>query len=112
LPSICAILSVSGIFDDAGFFQLRYVHRRSILETLKIAQIDGNDLLAVYIGKASLGNTSVQRHLAALETKPGSAGTSLLTLMSLTCGLAVSGRMAAASPKIVMLGTFCRPQIG
>ena len=61
--------------------------------------------------EASLGMSSVNRELAAL--KAGSytaAGASVLALVALACGLAVSGAGASALAPCGLCGAFCRTQ--
>jgi hypothetical protein len=65
-------------------------HLRPVLKTIQDIYIDGDDLFGVPAGKASLGKTSVQRHLATLKTGFLVTGTGQLTFVSLTCCLAVS----------------------
>ena len=81
--------SVKLLLDDSGFLEACYGYDSVVIKHLKGRYVNRNDLLAVAVFEASLGESSENRHLAALESGPGSAAAGLLSLVSLAGGLAV-----------------------
>ncbi len=73
------------------------IYNRAVLKAIQVADIDRSILGGKNIVEASLGNTSLQRHLAAF--KAGSytaAGTGFLAFVAFARGFTVSGTMTSA----------------
>ena len=100
--------AVPGLFDDTAVLECLNINCCAVFELLKSCDVNRNNVLAVVACEASLGESSVQRHLAAFKSRSGSAGTGLLSLVSITCGLSVSGSVAAAFSLFAVLGTVSR----
>jgi len=105
------LYAIVHITDDAGIQKSLDINDSTILELLKLCDVDGNNVLLVIVLEASLGESSVQRHLAAFETGSRSAGTGLLTFVSKTSSLAVAGSMAAAASEFCIVGTCSRSDV-
>src|SRR6185295_971871 len=79
----------------------------------EVTDVDDGELGLAAVGQeASLGQPSVERHLAALEPRPdAAAGPRLLALVALARRLAVAGARAAADPLALLGRSRRRPQI-
>ena len=97
--------AIPGLFDDSAVLECLNINCCAVFELLKSCDIDRNNIFSVVAFEASLGESSVQRHLAAFKSRSGSAGTSLLSLMSVAGGLSVSGSVAAAFSLFAVLVT-------
>jgi len=102
------LYAISGLFDDAGILKSLYINSSAVFKFLKSCNVNSNDIFAIVACEASLRKSSEQRHLAAFETRSRSSGTSLLSFVSVTSCLSVSGSVAAAFSVFAVLGTVSR----
>src|SRR5699024_3657484 len=98
--------AVLALGEDALLQQVADVDGGAILELVQSGDIDGLQTLGKNVVKTTLGQTTSQRHLAALEAHTDTAaGTSPLTLVSTAGSLAVTGTGAAALALAHLSGT-------
>ena len=94
----------AGTQKGGGINRLLGVELASINRGLQAAEVHLDILLAEDVGEATLRQTAMDRHLAALEAVDRHAGTCLLTLVTATRRLAGT-RTDAASNALAVLGS-------
>ena len=102
--------TVFGLLDETDLDESFCVDDVTVVEaSFEVFHVDRDDFLGEDVVEASLRKTSLKGHLAAFETDTlGITGSRLLTLVTLTGGLALSGSGTTADPFDVFLGTLCR----
>ena len=76
---------------------------------LQIRQTHLRCIVACQRNKAALGQTALQRHLAAFKTDlVKTAGARFLSLVTASSSLAQTGTDTTADAALGMLGAFCR----
>src|SRR5690606_2860652 len=100
----------STVADDAGL--LEYLHIDLIDgQTLKVGQTNFDMKVLIARREATLGQTTMQRHLTAFESDfVKAAGTRLLALVTTTSGLTETGANATTDAAAFALATRSRLQ--
>ena len=106
---IALVLSIGYFFVIRRMGALAYTDGAS-LELVQVGDLDGDVLGGKDVVEAALGQTALQRHLAAFKAGLLDAGTGFLTLVAVACGLAVAGACAAALAGGRLVGALGRFQ--
>ena len=82
--------AITDLADSTLLEQCLLIYDCTVLKSLECLDVNSYDIFGVIAGEASLGKSSVKGHLAAFEAGPGSSAPGFLSLMSVTCSLAVA----------------------
>ena len=82
--------AIADLADSTLLEQCLLIYDCTVLKSLECLNVNSYDVFGVIAGEASLGKSSVKGHLAAFEAGPGSSAPGFLSLMSVTCSLAVA----------------------
>ena len=82
--------AIADLADSTLLEQCLLIYDCTVLKSLECLDVNRYDIFGVIAGEASFGESSVKGHLAAFEAGPGSSAPGFLSLMSVTCSLAVA----------------------
>src|SRR5207253_1911491 len=104
--------AVGAAANQAGAAQRRFVDGCPVIEALQIGNFHDDVFFLEDVREAALGQTAMQRHLAAFESAhTAEAGARLLALFTAAGGLAVARSGAAADALLRVSGAFLRFEI-